>query len=188
MRLRHTLAAAAIAALVAACGDDNLLADPTRENVVDTITLGALLSTPVTVPSACAIDFDASLCALRTSETADYDFAYDIDSVLGPVFLPAEVTGVLLPASANPGLQQMALPFDSISAARSNGYINDAAIPIDSGDVLLGRSKIRCNIGLPLYAKLEVLSFDTAAHTVTFQIMVDRNCGYRGLEPGLPGS
>jgi hypothetical protein len=39
---------------------------------------------------------------------------------------------------------------------------------------------------VPKYAKLEVLSFDEAARTVTFRILIDENCGFKGLEPGLP--
>src|SRR5919109_942211 len=30
------------------------------------------------------------------------------------------------------------------------------------------------------------LSFDDGARTVTFRILIDDNCGFRGLEPGLP--
>ena len=39
---------------------------------------------------------------------------------------------------------------------------------------------------MPQYGKLEVLQIDTVAHTITFQHLVDQNCGYRGLEPGIP--
>jgi hypothetical protein len=42
------------------------------------------------------------------------------------------------------------------------------------------------SIGLPKYAKLEVLSFDDVTRIVTFRIITDDNCGFRGLEPGLP--
>jgi hypothetical protein len=31
---------------------------------------------------------------------------------------------------------------------------------------------------------LEILGF--ADSTVTFQVLADRNCGYKGLDPGLP--
>jgi hypothetical protein len=33
---------------------------------------------------------------------------------------------------------------------------------------------------------MEVLAYDSLARTVTFQVMVNVNCGYRDLQPGLP--
>ncbi len=34
--------------------------------------------------------------------------------------------------------------------------------------------------------KLEVLGFTPVARSVTFRILVNNNCGYRGLELGIP--
>ncbi len=185
MRIRNFLLASAAAATLAACGADSFLPQPTVENVVDTITLGALRSTPVGIPSAYSL---SNSVPVRTDLSSNYDFAYDIDSVLGPALYPAQATGVYFPSSTNPGLQRMTVAFDSITKALSNGYTLDAALAIDSGDVFLARSLIRCNIGVPEYGKLQVLSIDSVAHTVTFQIMVNNNCGYRGLQPGLPSN
>jgi hypothetical protein len=36
------------------------------------------------------------------------------------------------------------------------------------------------------YAKLHVLAIDRAARRLDFEILTDINCGYRGLEPGVP--
>ena len=41
-----------------------------------------------------------------------------------------------------------------------------------------------CTIGVPEYAKLEILSF--ADSTVTFKVLANKNCGFKGLEPGIP--
>jgi hypothetical protein len=41
---------------------------------------------------------------------------------------------------------------------------------------------------LPRYGKFQVLAIDPAQRTVTLEFLIDRNCGYRGLEPGLPDS
>jgi hypothetical protein len=47
------------------------------------------------------------------------------------------------------------------------------------------RSRVICTaLGVPQYAKLEILALDNKS--VTFQVLVDRNCGYKGLAPGLP--
>lgn len=189
MRLRTLLAATLVAGLIAACSTEDFLAKPTEENDTVSATLGALKSTPVTVPSGYATRpgsvFEGS-GPVRLDLSSDVEFVYDIDPVLGPAFYPAEAIGLLTHASTNPGLQRMAVPFDSLLKARSNGYTLDQPLAVDSGDVFLVRSKVRCSIGVPVYSKLEVTGIDTTAHTVTFRIMVNRNCGYRDLDYGLP--
>jgi hypothetical protein len=37
-----------------------------------------------------------------------------------------------------------------------------------------------------LYGKLHILSIDVPTRTVTYEVMVDQNCGYIALTPGLP--
>ncbi len=37
-----------------------------------------------------------------------------------------------------------------------------------------------------LYAKLRVVAIDTTARRIDFRILVDQNCGYHGLAPGIP--
>jgi hypothetical protein len=36
------------------------------------------------------------------------------------------------------------------------------------------------------YGKAHVLAIDTLARRIDLEMLVDQNCGYRGLEPGLP--
>ncbi|PYP35018.1 MAG: hypothetical protein DMD48_14840 [Gemmatimonadetes bacterium] len=59
--------------------------------------------------------------------------------------------------------------------------------------LILHSSPFTCSYGVPgvLYAKLHVLEIDTTSTTtngrrIDFAILVDANCGYRGLEPGVP--
>ncbi len=185
MRLRTLLLAPLAAALLVACGDPYGLARPTVENVVDTITLGALHFTAVSIPSAYSL---SNSVPVRTDLSANYDFVYDIDTLLGPVLLPAQLTGVYFPSATNPGILRSGVAFDSIKIAPSNGYKVDQPFTVDSGDVFIARSLIRCSNGVPEYGKLQILTIDSVAHTVQFQIMVDNNCGYRGLQSGLPGN
>jgi hypothetical protein len=183
MRVRtYFLGLLASAALLASCAEEDL-PSATVENAVETFTLGALWGTPVGTASAYRM-FESD--PIRTDKSSGYDFLYDVDSVLGPAFYPAEVTGVIPPSSANPGLMISTTPFDSIKTAKSNGYITDAPIAVDSGTVLYLRSLVTCGIGVPLYGKLEVMSIDSVARTLTFRVMVNQNCGYRDLQPGLP--
>lgn len=183
MRLRFAiLAGLALVATVAACSNDDL-ADPSLENEILVDTIGALRSTAVSVPSGFNV---AGRRTVRVDLGGLFDFLYDYDSTGTPNFYPAEAAGVRSPSSSNPGLMKSDVPFDSITIAPSNGYILDAPLAVDSGDVFLMRSTITCPIGVPQYGKLEVLQIDTVAHTIIFRHLIDANCGYRGLEEGLP--
>jgi hypothetical protein len=39
---------------------------------------------------------------------------------------------------------------------------------------------------VPAYGKLEILSFDADNRTISFRVLANLNCGYKGLEPGIP--
>ena len=92
--------------------------------------------------------------------------------------------GLTSTSGANPGVQASSATFDEITVAPSNGYVTDSAVVVDVGQRWFVRSRVFCSIGVPQYAKLEILSF--ADSTVTFKVLADNNCGYKGLEPGLP--
>jgi len=167
-------------AVAAGCSDSNGLADPTIANVVDTVTLGALEGTPIQTPSG----YSVQVGAVRTDQTANFEFAYNVDSTGRRVFLPRKVLGLASTSGVEPGLQASSTTFDQITVAPSNGYTVDSAVTVDIGQRWLVRSRVFCTIGVPQYAKLEILSF--ADSTVTFQVLADNNCGYKGLAPGLP--
>ncbi|HKU61434.1 MAG TPA: hypothetical protein VJQ44_09485 [Gemmatimonadales bacterium] len=180
--LRPLLLLLPLAAL-AACSDSNSLADPTDENVVEENTIGSLKYTPITTASGYSI----STGPIRTDQTGELDFAFDIDgdpATGQPVLLPRAVLGIVSSGSADPGIQKTTQEFDKITEAPSNGYITDQKVPVAVGDRLLVRSRVICSIGVPIYAKLEVLSIEDAE--IHFKVLTDQNCGYRGLEPGFP--
>jgi hypothetical protein len=176
---------AGAAATVAACGDPFGLTDPSLLNKVDSLqSVYALSGTPVTTPSAYRLYPQG---AVRTDQEVDFDFAFDIDTAGRAVLLP---TGALRLGRAS-GLQTSRLAFDSIRLAPDRGYQLDSAVVVDSGTVAIVHSApTTCGVALSpvyhYYAKLQVLRVDSAARRLDFQILVDKNCGYRGLEPGLP--
>ena len=43
-----------------------------------------------------------------------------------------------------------------------------------------------CSLGVPYYAKMEILAIDAPTRSMRFRIVTNVNCGYRGLELGLP--
>jgi hypothetical protein len=170
--------------LLAACSDSNGLPDAALPNVERSETLYALVGTPITSPSAYAIEGNRRI---RTDVTVDFDFAYNVEADGRRVFIPRAVLGIDPNASVRPGFQLRTESFEAITEARSNGYITDRVVPIAEGERYVVRSRITClTIGVPKYAKLEVLSFNDTTRTVTFRVLTDDNCGFKGLEPGLP--
>jgi hypothetical protein len=172
--------------LLAACGELNPLPRPSVENKPDTVSLYALSGTPVALPSAFSLQFNS---VVRSDQTSTLDFAFDIDTAGRALLL---TTGALKLGRGS-GIQLTTTPFDSIRIAPTGHYELDSAVVIDSGSVAIVHStQAQCSFGIVavFYAKLHVLAIDTTSgpngRRMDFEILTDTNCGYRGLEPGLP--
>jgi hypothetical protein len=171
-----------LAGLAGACSSTTGLPPATLTNVVDTVSLYALRGTPINLPSAYSVQGRTSV---RIDQTVALDFAFDYDSVGEPAFF---TTGALRLGTGS-GLQQASTAFDAITSAPTTGYITDRPIAITPGSVLLVASRpLTCVYGttVSLYAKLRVLTVDAMAKRVDFAILVNQNCGYHDLQPGLP--
>lgn len=181
MRLALAGSVAALA-LVAACEDPFALADATHPNRVDTLSLWALSGTAVHLPSAYVL---ATKNAVRTDQTATFDFAFDLGPANEARLWPTDA----LRLTGRSGLRVIDLPFESIKVAPSGGYEDSSAVVVTVGTVVLARSRpdFTCVVAtLPYYAKLRILVVDVTDRRVDFEILADNNCGYRGLEPGIP--
>lgn len=182
--MRQSLAGwVTLACLAAGCSDPFALPAPTITSVVDTVTVFAVSGTPVWRPSGYSL---STRGAIRIDQSSQTDFAYDIrDGV--PVLLPGAVIGQP-GANVDPGLRRAAQPFDSLKDAPSDGYITQDTIQVQAGEVFFMRGRIPglCLVGLPIFGKLEVLDFDDAERSIRFQVLVNSNCGFKSLEPGLP--
>ena len=176
-----TVTVTGLALLAAACSNTTGLPAAVFTNVVDTVSLWALRGTAITLPSAYVLE---GAVPVRTDTTVNFDFAFDFDSSGKAALLPTAA----LHLGTGSGLQRTSTAFAAITVAPTGGYILDSAVTVDTGTVLYAVSRpVGCIIGaVPLYAKLHVLSVDTAARRLQFEILVDQNCGYRGLAPGLP--
>ncbi len=172
-----------VGGMVSACDDPNSLADATVPNVIDTVTVFALEGTAVTSPSGYSIT-DAR--PVRTDQRPDFDFAFNLGPGDIPWLLPPGALGLAQELSLEPGLLEPSDDFDGISIAQLNGYRTSDTLTVSIGQTLLARSRIACSLGVPLYMKLRILTFDLVARSVTFEALANRNCGYRGLQPGLP--
>ena len=168
---------------VAACSDSNDLPDATIENVERTDTLWSLVGTPVSTPSGFSVEGSRRV---RTDLSIDFDFAYSIQSEGQHVLLPRAALGIDTANSVNPGFVARAESFEAITTPPSSGFITDAAVPIATGERYVVRSRVTCNVGVPKYAKIEVLEFNDALGIMTFRVLANDNCGFRSLEPGLP--
>jgi len=179
---RHATVLLAIGMAAAACGTQQL--QPAQiDNVVDTVTLGALVGTSVSLASAYSIP-DARV--IRTDQSSAFDFAYDVDAAGRRVLLPLFALGLGTPNGTNPGLILSNQTFEGLIDPPTSGYITNDTLVAAVGDVFAGRSRIVCNLGVPEYAKLQILSFDDAKRTVTIQVLANTNCGYRTLGVGIP--
>jgi hypothetical protein len=181
--MRSLRACFALLMAAVACSDSNGLPDATLPNMERTDTLYALTGTPVSTPSGYALEGNRRV---RTDSSVNFDFAYNLETDGRHVFIPRAVLGIEPSASVNPGLQARSETFEAITVAPSNGYITDQVVPIAPGERYAVRSRITCTIGVPKYGKLEIISFDDVSRIVTFRVLTNNNCGFRGLEPGLP--
>lgn len=179
---RYLVLGAGLAAF--ACSDQQL--DPAQiDNIVDTLVVGALVGTPIATPSAFSIP-DARV--IRTDQSAGFDFAYNVDATGRHVLLPLAALGLGATNGTNPGLQKSTETFDNLKNPPSNGYLTTDTLVVAVGEVYAARSRITCYLGVPEYAKIQILSFDDVARTMKFRVLANVNCGYRNLETGIPTS
>ncbi len=175
------LFALALTALIAACNDPFALPPATQAPIEGPLTLWALTATPLDSPSAYDMIFQRRV---RTDRTFGFDFVLDVraDSA-------GDTVAVLMPPGAvglprDGGLQVATTPYDSIFTAPDGGYQQADTVRLAVGMVVLASSRAQsCNFGYirPLYAKLSVTAIDKVARSVTFQMLIDPNCGYRSL-------
>ncbi len=175
---------AALLAAASACGDP-FGQKAQFENTVDTLTLYALRGTPIRSHSAYNM---FNLETSRTDTTSQFDFAFDISPEGKALIYPSGALGL----SRDPGLQVMDRTFDAVHSAPETGFTTDSAVAVAQDNVFVARSRVSAlycvYVAVPRYGKFHVLAIDTTARTITLEGLVDLNCGYRGLEPGLPGS
>lgn len=173
-------------AALASCGNPLGLTAVISNEVDTLVSVYALSGTPVSLPSAYSI---IGRRVVRTDLGQPFDFAFDIDSTGQARVYP---TGALKLGKQS-GLQISGQDFDSLKIAPTGNYNLDSAQAVNVNTVLiLHSSPLTCSYGAPgvLYAKLHVLDIDTTStpngRRIDFEILDNLNCGFRGLEPGVP--
>lgn len=168
------------------CGDELSLLPPRFANQVDTTALWAASLTPVTQPSGFVISAGARV---RLDQVTYFDFYYDISPDGERFFIPFAAVVNTGRTVGNAGFrQELSIPFEDITIAPQDNYISQDTVRFRVGDVFYVRSQIEssCILGIPYYSKIQVLSVDDSARAVSFQVLINANCGYRSLEIGLP--
>lgn len=168
--------------LGAACGDSLGLPPAAFDNVVDTTTLFALQGTPIASPSAYDM---VSLIATRTELGDPFDLAFDLDDANRALIYTAPALGI--PTSA--ALRTTSESFDRIERAPTDNYQSDSAFVVEPGTVFLARSRTDSRLcsflgSLPRFGKFHVIAVDGGSRTVTFEHLVNVNCGHLNLTPG----
>ena len=171
------------AAFLAACGDPVNLNPPSTANVVDTVQLHALRGTAVALPSG----YDVPTKQTIRTDRPNFDFAFDISDAGVALVYPAGALGL----GEDPGLLVIPDTFDNVGTAPIEGYVTTSAVDVAVDVVFVVRSRPAGNGctftgALPRYGKFRVLSLDPVARTITLENLVNQNCGYRDLLPGLP--
>jgi len=182
LRLSLFCLVSALAVVAAACDETVGLPPAGLANSEDTVSLYALDGTPLALPSGYNIQ---GKTALRTDQTTAFDFAFNITPPGQAVLLPTGALGL----GRGSGIQLQGVPFDSVKTAPTGAYTDTAAVAVDSGTVAVVHSRpSQCLYGAVVfyYGKVQVLRVDTVARRIDFRVLVDQNCGYRDLEPGIP--
>ena len=188
--LRPTLAAALALVGLAACSDPFEIR-PNLDTVEATFTLHALNGSAPSAPTAAVLINTPG--ATRMGSTFAFDLAFDITGDGKAMLYPVDVVAsdIALPSNRYVGLQVVTdRSNDDLVEAPNGGYTYGQPLELQVGTVAFVQSNAHplCAGSFTpfIYAKLRVTAVDVAARTVTLQIRSDPNCGFRGLQPGLP--
>lgn len=192
MLLKRLLFGTALAVTALACDDPFQLQPAAVPNYIDTVTVFALQGTEITLPSGYDV---AGRKPARTDRGDAFDFTFDIDASGVPGVFPQGALGL----DPNSGIVLSDKAFDNIEEAPTDGYSVDSVVVVGVDSIFIVRSRrfqgSRIGNGddcpffigsLPRYGKFRVLEIDTQGRSISLESLINVNCGYRGLEPGIP--
>jgi hypothetical protein len=174
------------AGLLCACSNP-LTAAATDTNATQPFTVHALTGS--------GLDFaDAIYFPLRTVARVDgsfsFDVAFDINAQGDVVLLPVGVVGQNPAGNRRVGIITPTGTFEAATEAPLSGYTIDSVTVVKLGQTAVVQAQEAvCSLSPTpyYYAKLVVDSLDRPARTLFGRVLIDSNCGFRSLVPGLPG-
>ena len=178
------------AAALAGCGGaDSLLPSPSSENADRQYQVWAMTGTAAALPAGYAFNTESTVRPqILSGGGLNFDIAFDITADGKVVVLPAKSVVPEPPAGAPTiGLQIVAPVYEQITRAPDGGYRPDTAVTLTVGKaIILQLLNSGCPYQDPFYAKLTVDSINRVERFVIVRSLVDRNCGYKSLAPGIP--
>jgi hypothetical protein len=174
-----------VATALAGCGNALSLLPARFENREDTLRVWAATGTPLSLPSGYVM---SARSVVRLDQVGTFDFIYDVDPAGRHILLPLGAVVATGNATGIPGFLPTNTPFDDITLAEQLGYISKDTVVATVGKAYYLRSTLdgTCSLGIPYYAKLEIMAVDDSARSMKFRIVANINCGYRALGLGLP--
>lgn len=182
---RHWLAAAATLLLVTACSDPFRLRAE-RVNADQPFELFALSGTPINAPAA--ISF-VNRTVVRVDGSFLFDLAFDINKDGKPVLLPVAHVGTPLGGAPLIGLLRVAGGYDNLKEAPNTGYQFDSTMVVNPGAAIAIQAQqgfCAASLTSYIFAKVVVDSVDLTTRKLFGRTMINLNCGFRQLTPGLP--
>lgn len=192
---RPRVARVAIGALLcsgtAACSDP-LALTASFETIESTLQVHALNGSNLAYPAAVLIA--PTPLAVRPANDYAFDFAVDFDASGTALFYPVDKVAQLgaIASARNVGVQKVTgTAFADLARAPGSGYVYSEVTPIAVGDILVVQSNVHpfCTgnyLSTTIFAKVGVVAIDPLARTAQVLVRTDPNCGFRGLESGLP--
>jgi hypothetical protein len=190
---RRALSFVAIAcglfAMAACGGGDPFRSQPTSENTERQTPVFALSGTPIGLPTAYQFTTESLVRPqVLANGQVNFDVAFDLTADNRVLLYPVRLI-VPQPPGGSPivGLQRSSGSFDAIERAPDRGYTDDSSMVVAKGEVVLVRLPgSGCAFGDPFYAKMQIDTIFPAERRMILRTLVNRNCGYRALTPGVP--
>lgn len=190
--IRPVALAALCGALGLAACSDPLGTQASFDTVTSTVTVNRLNGTTPELPAAVLLVSTPQ--AVRISSDYLLDFSVEFDGAGAARLVPVQRIGspTVLTQSRVVGFQKLSSPFDEVLRAPSSGYdfTNDLAVSTGDVGVIESRTHPYCAsifYSIPtIYAKFVVEELDPSKGQARIRLLVDPNCGYRGLETGTP--
>ncbi|HLA90748.1 MAG TPA: hypothetical protein VJL28_10000 [Gemmatimonadaceae bacterium] len=172
-------------ALAAGC-DDPFRVTAQFTNVTQPFTVHALSGSPIAFATALNI---AVKSVARVDGTLAFDVAFDLNAQGEIVLLPVNVVAQNPAGTRRVGIVRPGVAFESVTEAPRSGYVVDSTTVVRRGEAAVVQSQEpACALSVTpfLHAKIVVDSVDVPARTMYGRALINQNCGFRSLAPGLP--
>ena len=188
--LQRAMSFSALLVAVAACSDSNPFTSPaTNENVDRQFGVYALTGSSSGLPAAYQFTSESLVRPqILNTGALNFDIAFDISPEGKAILLTAKKV-VPVPPQGAPviGMLKLTAVYDQLTLAPEKGYVDDSTATLSVGDAILIKIvSAGCIYGEPFYAKVAIDSINVAERRLLVRSLVNRNCGYRSLEAGVP--